>query len=120
MKKIISAVLIVSIAVLLVFTLTSCEERLSGTYTGTLFDLKFKGSKVTVLIDDEPALTGTYDIDEENGKSTIEFDFIDEEDATEDQLYVLNIISAITAGDLTFEKTENGIKIGSILTLKKK
>ncbi|MBO7303906.1 MAG: hypothetical protein J6V09_01615 [Clostridia bacterium] len=120
MKKIISAILAVTLVICLALTLTSCSEKLSGTYEGALFSLKFKGSKVSVVIDGESVLTGTYEIEKEDGKKTIEFDFVDEDDANEDEQYVLNIIAAITSGKLNFEKTENGIKIGSFLNLKKK
>ena len=75
----------------MVFTLVSCGG-LSGTYEGTLFDLKFSGSKVTVIAG-ENELKGTYKIEEDDGNKTITFDFVDEDEATEDEKEVLELIN---------------------------
>ena len=115
MKKFLSAILVCVLLVGTIFTLVSCGNSLSGTYEGLLFDLKFKGSKVTIIVKDEEALTGTYEIEENDGKKTISFDFVDEDDATEDEKKVLKIIDAILDADLPFEKDGDTIKIGKIL-----
>ena len=115
MKKFLSAILVCVLLVGTIFTLVSCGNSLSGTYEGLLFDLKFKGSKVTIIVKDEEALTGTYEIEENDGKKTISFDFVDEDDATEDEKKVLKIIDGILDADLPFEKDGDTIKIGKIL-----
>jgi hypothetical protein len=118
MKKFLSAVLVCVLLVGTMFTLVSCGNSLSGTYEGLLFDLKFKGSKVTIIVDDEEVLTGTYEIKEEDDKKTISFDFVDEDDATEDEKKVLKIIDAILGADLPFEENGKTIEIGKILKSK--
>lgn len=118
MKKFLSAVLVCVLLVGTMFTLVSCGNSLSGTYEGLLFDLKFKGSKVTIIVDDEEVLTGTYEIKEEDDKKTISFDFVDEDDATEDEKKVLKIIDAILGVDLPFEENGKTIEIGKILKSK--
>lgn len=122
MKKFLSAILVCVLLVGTIFTLVSCGNSLSGTYEGLLFDLKFKGSKVTIIIKDEEVLTGTYEIEEKDDKKTISFDFVDEDDATEDEKKVLKIIDGILDADLLFEEDGDTIKIGKILpaTFKKK
>jgi hypothetical protein len=120
MKKIISTTLLVALALTMVFTLVSCGG-LSGTYEGALFDLKFSGSKVTVIAG-ENELKGTYEIEEEDGNKTITFDFVDEDEATEDEKEVLELIDAILGQKLAFAEDGDTIKIGKIipLTFKKK
>lgn len=115
MKKFLSAILVCVLLVGTMLSLVSCGNSLSGTYEGLLFDLKFKGSKVTIILADEEVLTGTYEIEEEDGKKTISFDFVDEDDATEEQKKVLKTIDAILDADLPFEKDGDTIKIGKII-----
>ena len=115
MKKFLSAILVCVLLVGTMLSLVSCGNSLSGTYEGLLFDLKFKGSKVTIILGDEEVLTGTYEIEEEDGKKTISFDFVDEDDATEEQKKVLKTIDAILDADLPFEKDGDTIKIGKII-----
>ena len=66
MKKTLSVLLLCALAVSMMLTLASCGG-LSGTYDGMLFDLKFKGDDVTVLIGDKE-LKGTYEIKENDDK----------------------------------------------------
>ena len=47
MKKIISALLVVVMLFTLVFTLTSCGNKPSGTYGNKLFSVTFDGNEVT-------------------------------------------------------------------------
>ena len=115
MKKLLSAVLVCLLLVGTMLSLVSCGNSLSGTYEGLLFDLKFKGSKVTIIVNDEEVLTGTYEIEKEDDKMTISFDFVDEDEATEDEKKVLDIIDAILDSDLPFEKDGDTIKIGRII-----
>jgi len=114
MKKIISALLACTLLVGVMLTLVSCGG-LSGTYEGTLFDLKFKGENVTIIVgegEDKAELKGTYEIEEKDGKKTISFDFVDEDEATDEQKYILNIADAILGGKVGFEEDGNKIKIG--------
>ncbi len=121
MKKFTSVLLVCVLLLGVMFTLVSCGNTLSGTYEGMLFDLKFKGSKVTIIINDEEALTGTYEIkDKDDDKQTIAFDFVDEKDADEDEKKALELIDAILGSDLSFEKGDDYIKIGLLLKFTKK
>ncbi len=122
MKKFISALLVCVLLVGAMFTLVSCGNTLSGTYDGGIlgFDLKFKGSKVIILVDDEEVLTGTYEIKEEDEKKKINFDFIDEDEANEDEKKILDKIEKILDTDLSFEKGEDSITIAYILKFTKK
>lgn len=117
MKKTLSVLLLCALAVSMMLTLASCGG-LSGTYDGTLFDLKFKGDKVTVLAGDKE-LSGTYEIKENDDKKTISFDFIDEDDASADEKYVLGIIDSLLGAELTFKEDGDKITIG-ILSFTKK
>ena len=96
-------------------TLVSCGP--SGTYEGTLFDLKFSGSKVTIIVgdgDNAKELQGTYEITEnEDGKQYIAFDFIDEEEATDEQKSILKVADTILGAKVPFEMEDDTIKIGS-------
>ena len=115
MKKTISAILTVAMLACVVFTLVSCGG-LSGTYEGTVFDLKFKGDNVTIIVgegDDEMTVKGTYKITEENDKKYISFDFVDEDEATEEQAYVLGIANAILSGKMAFAEEGKTITLGS-------
>ena len=123
MKKFLSAILVCVLLVGTMLTLVSCGNSLFGTYEGEgliAFDLKFSGSKVSILVDGEKVLTGTYDIDEDDGKKTISFDFVDEDEATDDEKKFLKIIDAILDEDLSFEKDGKTIKIAKILKFTKK
>ena len=115
MKKTLSALLLCALLVSVMLTLVSCGG-LSGTYDGTLFDLKFKGDDVTVIIGDKE-LKGTYEIKEKDDNKTISFDFIDESNASEDEKYILGIIDSILGADLPFKEDGDKISIGKILPL---
>ncbi len=124
MKRTLSLILAVAMLACVVLTLVSCGG-LSGTYEfqtiGNLgaHDLKFSGSKVTVIIGDNE-LEGTYEITEdEEGNKKISFDFIDEDDATEDQKKVLKVVDAILGNPLSLTEKDDTIKIG-LSTYKKK
>ena len=117
MKKTLSSILLCVLLVTLMLTLVSCGGP-SGRYEGSFFDLKFRGNKVTVIVGDDE-LTGTYDIDKEDGKKTIEFDFIDEDEANDKEKYILGIIDAILGAELPFSEDGDTITIG-FLSFKKK
>ncbi len=110
MKKTLSMLLACVILVGTMFVLVSCGG-LSGTYDGTLFDLKFKGDSVTVIAG-EHELKGTYEIKESDDKKTISFDFIDEDEATDDQKYVLGLLDALLSGEVNFKEDGDTITIG--------
>lgn len=110
MKRTLSMILACAILVGTMLVLVSCGG-LSGTYDGTLFDLKFKGDNVTVIADDHE-LKGTYEIEEKDGKKTISFDFVDEDEATDDQKYVLNLLDALLGGKVNFKEDGDTITIG--------
>ena len=120
MKRVLSMILAVAMLACVALTLVSCG--LSGTYEGKLFDLKFSGSKVTVIVgdgEDAKELKGTYEITEDGDKQYIAFDFIDEEEADADEAYVLKIADAILGGKLPFSEADGTITIGSgIIALK--
>ena len=117
MKKTISSILLCALILGVMLTLVSCGG-LSGTYDGTLFDLKFKGDSVTILVGDKE-LKGTYEIKENDDKKTIAFDFVDESEATGDEKYVLNIIDAILGADVPFKEDGDKITIGVLSFTKK-
>ena len=114
--------MILAVAMLACVALTLVSCGLSGTYEGKLFDLKFSGSKVTVIVgdgEDAKELKGTYEITEDGDKQYIAFDFIDEEEADADEAYVLKIADAILGGKLPFSEADGTITIGSgIIALK--
>ena len=115
MKRIISTILACALLVGVMLTLVSCGG-LSGTYEGGLFDLKFKGESVTIIVgegEDKAELKGTYEIEEKDGKKTISFDFVDEDEATDEQKYILGIADSILGAKLGFEEDGDKIKIGS-------
>jgi hypothetical protein len=115
MKRIISTFLAFALLVGVMLTLVSCGG-LSGTYEGQLFDLKFKGESVSIVVgegEDKAELKGTYEIEEKDGKKTISFDFVDEDEANEEQRYILGIADAILGGKVGFEEDGDKIKIGS-------
>jgi hypothetical protein len=121
MKRTLSLILAVAMLACVVLTLVSCGG-LSGTYESSLgtHELKFSGSKVTVIMG-ENELEGSYEITEdEEGNKKISFDFIDEEDATEDQKKVLKVVDALLGKPLSLVEKDDTIKIGSIFTYKKK
>lgn len=114
MKRVLSVILAVAVLACVALTLVSCGP--SGTYEGTLFDLKFSGSSVTVIVgdgDDAKELKGTYEITEEDEKQYISFDFIDEEEAEEDEAYVLGIIDKVLSGKMAYSEEDGTITIGS-------
>ena len=111
MKKTLSLILAIVLAVGVLFTLVSCGNTLSGTYNAVAIPpatYEFSGNKVTVkgeLFGASISFDGTYKIEEnEDGKLEITLDFGDEEDAVK------------FAGTFPFSKgEENGekyIKIG--------
>lgn len=111
MKKTLSLILAIVLAVGVLFTLASCGNTLSGTYKADGFisttTYEFSGNKVTVKFElgATVSVDGTYKIEEnEDGKLEITLDFGDEENAGE------------YAGTFSFSKgEENGeeyIKIG--------
>jgi len=118
MKKVLSAILVCVLLVGTMFTLVSCGNSLSGTYEGLLFDLKFKGSKVTIIVKDEEVLTGTYEIEGKDDDMTISFDFVDEDKANEDEKEALKLIDSLLDGDIPFEMDGDTIKLGKILPAK--
>lgn len=108
MKKLMCGVLIV----VMMLSLVACGSKLSGTYktdslAGSYVSYTFSGSKVTfttyVLGTKAIETTGTYKID--GNEITFTWDNGEE---SKDAL----------SGTQTYEKTEDGIKIG-ILSLKK-
>ncbi len=114
MKRVLSVILAVAMLACVALTLVSCG--LSGTYEGKLFDLKFSGSNVTVIVgegDNAKELKGTYEITEDGDKQYISFDFIDEEEADEDQAYILGIIDKVLSGKMAFSEEDGTITIGS-------
>ena len=115
MKRTLSMILAVAMLLCVALTLVSCGP--SGTYEGKFFDLKFKGDDVTVIVgsgEDEKTLTGTFEITEdEDGKQYISFDFIDEDSASDDQKYVLNIIDALLSGKIAYAEEDGTITLGS-------
>ena len=136
MKKI----LVRSIALALVLVLAclgfaSCAKKLSGTYKGEINILvasyevtyEFSGSNVkvtrqveSVLGDSEPVvIEGTYEITEEDEKQYISFDFIDEEEAEDDEAYVLGIIDKVLSGKMPYSEEDGTITIGSGLLASK-
>ena len=120
MKRIVSMILAVAMLACVALTLVSCGP--SGTYEGALFDLKFSGSKVTVIVgegEDAKELKGAYEITEEDDKQYISFDFIDEEEAEGDDAYVLGIIDKVLSGKLAFSEEDGTITIGSGLLASK-
>ena len=116
MKRILSAILLCAVLIGSIFTLWSCGGPLSGKYEGDVFDLKFSGDNVTVLVEGLSAtVSGTYEIKEkEDGSKTITFDFIDDELAQEGSI-IMNLIDVITEPDLPFEEDGDTIKIGKFI-----
>lgn len=110
MKRTLSMILACAILVGTMLVLVSCGG-LSGTYEGMLFDLKFKGDSVTVIAG-EHELKGTYEIEEKDGKKTISFDFVDEDEATDDQKVVLDILDDLFDEKLPFKEDGDTITIG--------
>ena len=54
-----------------------------------------------------------------DGKKTIEFDFIDEDEASDEEKYILGIIDSILGAELPFSEDGDTITIG-FLSFKKK
>ena len=124
MKKLISIILSCTLVLGMMLTLVSCGGGLSGTYEGdnliTVFDLKFKGNKVTVIIGDNDALTGTYKIEKDGDKKTITFDFVDEKDASEEEKKSLEVIDKLLGASVAFEEDGKTIWIAKIFKFTKK
>ncbi len=119
MKKLISALLLLTLLICSPFALSSCgEDRLSGTYEGNLCTLKFKGERVTAIIGDNE-LIGEYDIDTDHGEKNITLEFVDFDEATTTQKQLLDVISGILYDDMPFVKDGNTIKIGVFTFVKK-
>ena len=119
MKKFLSALLVCVLMVGCVATLVSCGG-LSGTYEGALFDLKFKGDKVTVIAGDK-TLTGEYEIEtDDDGNKTISFDFVDEDEATDEQKAILEVIDKLLKGKVSFKEEGKKITIAYVFTFEKK
>ena len=110
MKRTISMILASLLLIGAMLVLVSCGG-LSGTYDGTLFDLKFKGDSVTVIAG-EHQLKGTYEIEEDDGKKTISFDFVDEDEASDNEKYVLGILGAFLDQKIAFKEEGDTITIG--------
>ena len=119
MKKILSLILVCILTVGCMTALVSCGG-LSGTYDGAICDLKFKGDKVTVIIGDN-SLTGEYEIKkDDDGNKTITFDFVDEDEATDDEKEILDVIDSLLKGNLPFMEDGNKITIAYVFVFEKK
>lgn len=110
-KSCVKIVALILVSIMMVGMLTACGKTLKGTYKtdsvlGSYTSFTFSGSKVTwksYLVGNEVAsITGTYKIDGDS--ITFTWDSDDSGDAP--------------TGSMSFEETEDGIKIG-VLTLKK-
>lgn len=111
MKKTLTAIAALMLIVGVMLSLVSCGG-LSGTYDGTLFDLKFKGEKVTVIAG-EYELDGTYKLEkDDDGNKYITFDFIDEDKADEEQKQVLKIVDALLSAKLPYSESDGTLTIG--------
>ena len=69
MKKIISALLVVTLLLTLALTLTSCGNKPSGKYGGDVVTVEFDGNKVSVtfkILVASTTTTGTFEMGENN------------------------------------------------------
>ena len=115
MKKTVKILALAMALLMLGMALASCGNSLSGTYTASVLlwdvDLKFTaGGKVTAtmtgkITGEKVEAEGTYTIEDEQ----ITFDFSDED--------AKKIFGSVP---MKFEKTDDGIKLGSIAEFKKK
>ncbi len=108
----------VTMALLMVtLVLASCAGSLYGTYTrqGLIANttLKFSGSNVTITVGDA-VYKGTYEINEDE----ITIALNEDEDDTLLESIAKEIIQELL-GTQSFEKTEDGIKIGGVEYKKK-
>lgn len=105
MKKLLCGVLIV----VMMLSLVACGNKLSGTYESSvtgLLSYTFEGSKVTFTVGSgklSTSITGTYKIDGD----TITLTWGDEKN------------DKALSGEQSFEKTDDGIKIGGVEFTKK-
>ena len=118
--KILALTLVVAMACVL---LVSCGKTISGEYVleagdtdiiGGKTTYKFSGKNVTITVvtgiagyEKTTTFDGTYEITEEDGKEYITFTFEDDD-------------AAAYSKKSTFEKTDDGIKIGGVELTKKK
>ncbi len=117
MKKTVR-ILAVAMALLMVtLVFASCGNTLSGTYTkqGLIANttLEFSGKNVTIEIG-SMEVKGTYKI--EDDKITIELP--DNEDDTKLEAAIKGLLNELV-GTQSFEKTDDGIKIGGVEYKKK-
>ncbi len=112
MKKFVRILAMVMALTLLTLTLVACGSSLSGSYTKKGFvantTLEFSGKNVTIQVG-SLELKGTYTI--EDDKITIEFP--EDEDDTKLDAAIKAVMSEIV-GTKSFEKTDDGIKIGGV------
>ncbi len=111
MKKSIKIMSVVLVVLMLCLTLASCGKKVpSGTYEAPLGlgSYEFKGSKVTVEILGEE-IEGTYKIKDD--KISFQFES-DDEDMQE-------LLDEMGDEAVSYEKTDDGIKIGGVEYKKK-
>lgn len=112
MKKSVRILALVMALTLLTLALVACGNTLSGSYTKkgwlTNTTLEFSGKNVTITMGSLEA-KGTYTI--EDDKITIEFP--EDEDDTKLDAVIKGIINELV-GTKSFEKTDDGIKIGGV------
>ncbi len=116
MKKSIKLISVVLAALMLCFALASCGKKLSGTYSAEIdivlvkytATYEFSGSKVTATKETEGGITGAVNSVTFEGEYEIEDDKITFTWDTEDDDGV------IKGGTFKFEKTDDGIKIGTV------
>ncbi len=117
MKKSVRIIAVAMAILMVTLVLASCGKTLSGTYTkqGLLANttLEFSGKKVTITVGSVSA-EGTYEI--EDDKITITFP--EDDDDTMLEAAIKSVINEI-AGTKSFEKTDDGIKIGGVEYKKK-
>ena len=121
MKQILIYLTLTAIIIATIFTLTSCEEQLSGVYVndalGTETSYNFRGDKVTVTVTTtllgnviSKAYEGEYEITRTDGRTDIiDFDFDSDK-------------AALYDGEKTFSenKDDGTVTIGGIEYTKKK
>ncbi len=117
MKKSVRILALVMALTLLTLALVACGNTLSGSYTkqGLLANttLEFSGKNVTISVGSLEA-KGTYEI--EDDKITITL--AEDEDDTKLDAAIKGVINELL-GTKSFEKTDDGIKIGGVEYKKK-
>ncbi len=112
MKKSVRIIAIAMALLMVTLALASCGGGLSGTYMrkGLLANttMKFSGKNVTITYGDLE-VKGTYTI--EDDKITIELE--ENDDDTGLEALLKEVVESI-AGTQSFEKTDDGIKIGGV------